>query len=168
MNRFYVSGVAACLAMPALADVAIYRDQELSIKEAVVISEAGTSYYADIKLTADADGWFELVHAERLDLAHVDEVEVLTLLSYPVQVSTEISGNFPTPCYELAEPVVTREDMNFNIVLAQKPLQTFAACVQKIEPFTVRVSLNVKGLSAGHYTVTVNGKHSSFDLAVGN
>jgi len=169
MTKRVISLVAAiCIPAVVLADVPVYRDQSLSIKEALVVTASGTSYYKDIKLSANPDGSFKLVQAERLELTHVDEVKVQVQQSQPVQVSVEVSGYLPTPCYQLEEPAVRREGSTFTIVLAQRVLQTFAACVQVIEPFTVVVPLNIRDLQAGHYNVSVNGHQSGFDLNVTN
>ena len=153
-----------CVSSSALADVPVYRDHTLSISEALVETDSGTSYYSDIKLSANPDGSFELVQAQQLAAAHVDEVTLHVAQTEPVTVSVEISGYLPSPCYQLEEPAVMRDGTTFTIVLAQRPLQTFVACIQIIEPFTVFAPLNIKGLQAGHYSVIVNGKTSRFDL----
>jgi hypothetical protein len=153
-----------CIATSALAEVPVFRDQVLSIKEALVVTEAGTSYYADIKLQANPDGSFDLVQAERLALAHVDEVTVAVEESQRVQVKVRVTGYLPDPCTALEEPAVIREGSTFTIVLAQRVFQTFTVCAQVIEPFTVFVPLSVKSLPAGHYTVVVNGIQSGFNL----
>ena len=57
-----------------------------------------------------------------------------------------------------------REESIFTIMLAQRPLQTFAPCAQMIEPFSVLVPLSVEGLNSGHYMVIVNDRQSEFDL----
>jgi hypothetical protein len=170
MKEIYVNKLCVplfgifCVSTSVLADVPVYRDQALSIDEALVVTDSGTSYYSDIKLSANPDGSFELVQAEQLAEAHVDEVTIHIAQSEPVTASVEISGYLPSPCYQLEEPAVMRDGTIFTIVLAQRPLQTFVACTQIIEPFTVFVPLNIKGLQTGHYTVIVNGKTSGFDL----
>ena len=168
MNKLCLSLIAAfCISAAANADVPVYRNKALSIDQALVVTDAGTRYYKDVKLSANPDGSFRLVQAELLEPVHVDEVMVL-VEEYPVVVSVEVSGYLPNPCFQLEEPAVMREGSTFTIVLAQRALQTFTACAQVIEPFTVLVPLNVKGLAAGHYTVMVNDQQSGFDLDVDN
>jgi hypothetical protein len=164
MKKLYVSIFAICSAAIAAADVPVYRDQTLSIGEALVVTEGKASYYADIKLAANPDGSFELVQAQRLEHAHVESVAVEVGGPDRVAVNVEVSGYLPDPCHQLEEPAVMREGSTFTILVPQRPLQTFAACVLMIEPFTVSVALSVEGLQAGHYTVMVNDKQSGFDL----
>ena len=164
MKKLYVSVFAVCITAAAQADVPVYSNQTLSIPEALVVTESGASYYADIKLTANPDGSFKLVQAQQLAPAHVDSVAVEVLGSDPLEVNVEASGYLPDPCHQLEEPAVRREGSTFTVVLAQRPLQTFAACVLMIEPFTVSVPLSVEGLQSGHYTVVVNDRQIGFDL----
>jgi hypothetical protein len=169
MNKLSVSVLMAmCPATSALADVPVYRDQALSIKEALVVTDSGTSYYTDIKLVANDDGSFDLVRAERMELAHVSEVTITVEKSPSVQVSVQIDGELPNGCYRLEEPAVMREGSTFTIVLAQRVLQTFTFCTQALEPFTLFVPLTVKDLPVGHYAVVVNGIQSGFDLDANN
>jgi hypothetical protein len=171
MNKLSVSvsmAMAMCLTASALADVPVYRDQALSIKEALVVTESGTSYYTDIKLVANDDGSFDLVQAERLELAHVREVTIAVDESPSVQVNVQIDGELPNGCYQLEEPAVMREGSTFTIVLAQRVLHTFTFCTQALEPFTLFVPLTVKDLPVGHYPVSVNGIQSGFDLDADN
>ena len=156
---------ALCIPLSVLADVPVYRDQALSIDEALVVTASGTRYYKDIKLSANPDGSFKLVQAERLDPAHVDNVKVKVDGTTSTTVNVEVTGYLPNPCFEIQEPAVMREGSTFTVVVAQKALQTFVVCAQVIEPFSVVVSLSVEGLPAGHYDVVVNGRQAGFDLA---
>jgi hypothetical protein len=164
VKKLYVSIFAICVTAVAEADVPVYRDQTLSIQEALVVTDDGTSYYTDIKLAANPDGSFRLVQAQQLVPVHVDRVAVEVQGSVPTAVNVKVSGHLPVTCHNLEAPAVMREGSTFTIVLAQRPLQTFVACVAMIEPFTVSVALSVEGLQAGHYTVMVNDKQSGFDL----
>lgn len=164
MKKLYGSILMIGMTAMVYADVAVYRDQTLSIEEALVVTESGPSYYADIKLVANPDGSFNLVQAERLQPAHVDSVAVEVAGSDPIEVNVEVSGYLSDPCHQLEEPALMREGSTFTIVLAQRPLQTFAACVLIIEPFALSVPLSVEGLQSGHYTVIVNNKPGEFIL----
>ncbi|MES2625151.1 MAG: hypothetical protein V4628_07725 [Pseudomonadota bacterium] len=163
MKNSIVSILAVGLATSATAEVPVYRDQTLVIKEALVVTDDGVSYYTDIKMEANPDGSFKLVQAQRLDLAHVNDVTV-EFQDAPFEISVEVNGELPTPCHQLEEPVVVRDGTEFTVVLARRELQTFVVCAQVIEPFTISVPLTNKALEAGHYTVTVNGQETAFDV----
>jgi len=99
--------------------------------------------------------------------APVDSLEILVLESFPVQVNVIASGSLPDSCTRLEEPIVEQVDNSFNIVLpTSRPADL--VCTQALEPYDKVIQLDVEGLPAGTYTVTVNGVSDSFSLAVDN
>ena len=64
------------LAATAQAEVPVYRDQQLELPNGVVVTDAGTVYYGDIRFTANADGSFNLVQVQRRNLAQVASASV--------------------------------------------------------------------------------------------
>lgn len=100
-------------------------------------------------------------------LANVESVEVLILESFPVQINLIIQGNLPNGCAEIDKVVVEQEGNNFNVAVTtiQEPDQV---CTEALVPFEEIVPLDVLGLEAGTYTVTINDVETSFTLDVDN
>lgn len=100
-------------------------------------------------------------------LANVESIDILILESFPVQVHVIAEGYLPDGCTEIDEIKSEREGNNFNISITTKRPKD-AICTQAIESFRETIPLEVQGLSAGNYTVNVNGVTGSFELAVDN
>ena len=101
-----------------------------------------------------------------IGLALVDEIEIVILESFPVQVQVIAKGNLPDPCTEIYQITQKKEDNTFFITI--KISRPTDPCIQIIVPFEVKIPLNVYGLLAGTYTVDVNGVQATFDLEVDN
>jgi inhibitor of cysteine peptidase len=101
-----------------------------------------------------------------IGFALVDEIDILILESFPVQINVIASGNLPDPCTEIYQVNQKREGNTFFITI--KTYRSLDPCIQIIVPFEVKIPLNVYGLPAGTYTVDVNGVHATFDLLVDN
>lgn len=101
-----------------------------------------------------------------IGLATVDEIDILILESFPVQVQVIARGNLPDPCTEIYQITQKKEDNTFFITI--KTSRPADPCIQIIVPFEVKIPLNVYGLPAGIYTVDVNGVQETFDLEVDN
>ena len=99
-------------------------------------------------------------------LASVDEIDILILDSFPVQINVMARGNLPDPCTEISEVLQGREGNTFFITI--KTYRSPGLCIQVIAPFEEIISLEVYGLLAGTYTVDVNGVQDTFDLEVDN
>lgn len=124
--------------------------------------------YKNAQFRQAPDGRWDLIHVSEAQRAYIEEIEIRILESFPVQVHVQVSGNLPTPCNELG-PIHQRfTDNRFEIAINVTPLQTFAPCIQVLEPFETTIPLDVYGLSAGRYEVVVNGKGASFELSVDN
>lgn len=97
----------------------------------------------------------------------VESLEILLLESFPVQVNVIVSGNLPNGCSTLNEPRPRREGNTFviNLVATQLPDEV---CTQALVPFDQVIPLDVAGLPAGTYTVSVNGTTDTFTLEVDN
>jgi len=98
----------------------------------------------------------------------VDEIEILILEPFPVQVYVEVSGNLATPCSELTLPVQTIEPNNLISLMISSRQKKDTTCVQMLEPFEKTFALDVLGLPAGTYQVSVNGISGEFTLMVDN
>jgi len=101
-----------------------------------------------------------------IDFATVEEIEILILESFPVQVHLVVTGYLPNPCTKIYEISREREDYHFSVTITT--YQSPGACIQIIKPFEEIIPLEVYGLSAGTYTVDVNGVQGTFKLEIDN
>ena len=99
-------------------------------------------------------------------LASVDEIDILILESFPVQINVIARGYLPDPCTEISEVLQEKEGDTFFITI--KTYRSPGFCIQVIAPFEETIPLEVYGLPAGTYTVDVNGVQATFDLEVDN
>jgi inhibitor of cysteine peptidase len=101
------------------------------------------------------------------DLAPIDDVQVMLLESFPVQVNVAIRGYLPDACTEIEHVKQDASGNTFKITIGTvRPKEL--ACADVIEPFEEVVSLDVLGLKAGVYTVDVNGVTQTFELQMDN
>jgi inhibitor of cysteine peptidase len=101
-----------------------------------------------------------------IGLATVEEIDILTLELFPVQIFVIASGYLPDPCTEIYQISQKKEDNTFFITI--KTSRPADPCIQIIVPFEVKIPLKVYGLLAGTYTVEVNGVQGTFDLEIDN
>ena len=101
-----------------------------------------------------------------IDLASVDEIDILILESSPVQINVIAKGNLPDPCTEISEVLQEKEGNTFFITI--KTYSSSGFCIQVLAPFEEIIPLEVYGLPAGIYTVDVNGVQATFDLTIDN
>ena len=105
--------------------------------------------------------------AVEVGLAVVDSIDILIMESMPVQVNVSTRGNLPDGCTKIGQTRTERDDRTFVVTLTtRRPLD--AMCTQALVPYEQAVPLDVAGLPAGVYTVTVNGVSDTFELAVDN
>jgi inhibitor of cysteine peptidase len=100
------------------------------------------------------------------NLALVDEVEVEVMESLPLQASARVSGNLRNGCEQLGEASVRRFENTFTVTLPVNVVGEM--CTQALIPFTKNISLDIEGLPAGTYQVSVNGVSDSFVLDSNN
>jgi inhibitor of cysteine peptidase len=99
--------------------------------------------------------------------ALVDYIEIRILESFPVQVHVNVLGVLADRCTELGDIITDRKGNNFTIdVTTLRPSNIF--CAQVIKPFETIVPLDVIGLKAGTYVVTINGIKETFTLDADN
>jgi hypothetical protein len=97
----------------------------------------------------------------------VEELQVLMLESFPVQVQVDIRGQLPDAC-SIIEMVEQASGDDFFIITLHNARQPNMRCAPQPTPFEESVQLDVLGLPAGTYTVTVHGVETTFDLPVDN
>ncbi len=101
--------------------------------------------------------------------AVVEEIEILVMESFPVQVTLVARGHLRDGCTaidEIRRSFDTETDTFVIEITTVRPTDTI--CAQVLEPFEERVSLDVYGRPAGTYTVDVNGVSDTFTLKVDN
>lgn len=101
-----------------------------------------------------------------IGLASVDEIDILILESFPVQINVIASGNLSDPCTGTSEVLQEKEGNTFFIII--KTYRSPGFCIQVLALFEEIIPLEVYGLPAGTYTVDVNGVQDTFDLEVDN
>jgi inhibitor of cysteine peptidase len=104
---------------------------------------------------------------ERGQNAMVDDIDVLILESFPVQVNVVVRGNLPDGCTYLDEFDVERDGSTFNMIIwtIRDP---DAMCTMALVPFEETIPLDVIGLEAGEYTVVVQEQSETFTLDIDN
>jgi hypothetical protein len=89
---------------------------------------------------------------------YLNDVQLLIMESYPVQVAISITGDRPTPCHELQYSISEPDAENRILVEIFSEYDPGMTCLQVLDPFTENISLPVQGLPDGSYTVIVNGE----------
>jgi hypothetical protein len=92
---------------------------------------------------------------------------VVTLESFPVQINVLARGELPNGCTTIDEVISQLVESEFRVVITTLH-QPDLACTQAVVPFEETIPLDVSGLAAGNYTVSVNGIGGSFTLDVDN
>lgn len=99
--------------------------------------------------------------------AIVENIEILILESFPVQIHVIAKGYLPDGCTEIGDITKVRDDNTFTVTIETiRPAD--AMCTQAIVPYEKSIALDVYGLNAGTYTVVVNGMSDSFELTMDN
>lgn len=102
-----------------------------------------------------------------IGLAMIEDIEILILESFPVQVHVRVKGILGDSCTSLHQITQTRTENLFTITITTtRPADTI--CADIITRFEETVALDVYGLPAGTYTVDVNDVRDMFTLSVDN
>ena len=97
----------------------------------------------------------------------VEQVEVLVMKSFPVQVNLVVKGKLGDPCSMLGAIEKWREEETFYYLMrTMKPID--AKCELEEKKFEEIVEVNVEELEVGRYVVNVNGVEEGFELARDN
>lgn len=152
----------------ALAQVASYQNEILTVPQGAVLDVENLAYFNDIQLNSTGDGNFQLLAAQAANLVSVDTVTINIMESFPVQVSVTVAGNKSVPCVKLQTPAIGRQGNLFVVVLAETTLGPAESCIAMVDPFETSFSLEVAGLTAGTYNVHVNGVVVEFTLDTDN
>jgi inhibitor of cysteine peptidase len=99
--------------------------------------------------------------------ATVEEIEVVFLESFPLQVHVQAKGYLADSCTTIDEVSIDRADHRFKVeITTRRPAQEM--CAQIVQPFEKSIPLDVYGLPAGDYSVDVNGVQAEFTFAQDN
>ncbi|ABE52322.1 protease inhibitor I42 family protein [Methanococcoides burtonii] len=101
--------------------------------------------------------------------AVVDDVQIMVMESFPLQISVTAIGNLPDGCTFIDEENIETVNTGngFDIALKTKRPKD-VACTQALVPFEVNIPLDVYGLEKGVYTVNVNGVTGTFEFIIDN
>jgi len=86
----------------------------------------------------------------------IREMSILIRESYPPQISLSLSGELPTPCYQLRVQVNDPDKNNKIDVEAYSVVNPDMICIQVLEPLDASIDLGT--FPGGHYSVWVNGE----------
>lgn len=115
-----------------------------------------------VSLLVTACGSFSIQPASGQE-AKVTGVEVIVAESYPPQYYAVASGQLPDGCTEIDGSTQTMQARTIKITLTTtRPDDTM--CTTAVQPFKETISIDVDGLSAGQYTVEVNGVPATLNL----
>ena len=99
--------------------------------------------------------------------APVDSVELLLMESFPMQMRALVRGDLPDGCTEISHSGQTTEGNVIRIDLfTRRPAG--AICTQALVRYEENILVDILGLPAGDYVVSVNGVEASFSLDVDN
>jgi len=159
----------------ALNCMAIYQDGALKIP-CVAVKDMEKIYSADLVWQKSSDPMaFSLKNAQvkkpspivaEKPKAHIENIEILILESFPVQVHVIAKGYFINGCEQLDQMDIDKSDNTFTVTMTTKFVGE--VCTEALVPFEEVIPLKVNGLKAGIYTVDVNGITDTFELAIDN
>lgn len=101
--------------------------------------------------------------------AIVEEIEIVKLESFPVQVNILAKGFLADNCTTLGDTKQSYANNKFSVLLQTKKPLDAEDCSQVNVPFDKTISLSgVTGLAQGTYMVDVNGVTGTFSLEIDN
>jgi len=98
--------------------------------------------------------------------AHVEEIEIQILESFPIQIHVVAKGFLSDSCEKIKQIDTKRSDNTFTVTMTTHSVGE--VCTEALVPFERVIALEVEGLKAGIYTVDVNGVVDSFELEIDN
>lgn len=171
INKFYIAIASALL--PVYSTFAedntednypTYQDGVLTIPRVDTPDQAGNYLDATFKYIEQDLCWelqgFKTANEHPLGKAPIEQVELIVIDSFPVQVFLKVQGAFPGNCGNLGQINQRLIDHRFEVAVHTEfpdlPLGTYA-CTQNMEYFEKNIPLSVYDLSAGSYEYSING-----------
>lgn len=93
----------------------------------------------------------------------VTEIKTKLLDSFPLQVEVTARGELPDACTTVGNVIKTQKGDTFFITITASR-EADKICAQILASFEKKIILDVAGLTAGVYTVNVNGAITTFTL----
>lgn len=101
--------------------------------------------------------------------AVVEEIDIMKLESFPIQVNILARGYTPDSCTALGDIKQSYANNKFTVKIESKKPLDAENCTMTVMPFEKTINLlGVNGLSKGSYTVDVNGVTGGFMLEMDN
>ncbi|MCD4821122.1 MAG: protease inhibitor I42 family protein [Methanococcoides sp.] len=127
------------------------------------------TFSMDVVVLADTLASDDNVMEYVVGTAVVDDVQIMVMESFPLQISVTVIGNLPDGCTTIDEEniEVVNTGNVFDIALKTKRPKDLV-CTDALVPFEVNIPLDVYGLEKGVYTVNVNGVTDTFEFTVDN
>jgi inhibitor of cysteine peptidase len=99
---------------------------------------------------------------------YVNELQILMMESFPIQVSVNVIGDLPDGCTSIVSSKAERvDDTTFELsIFTERPADMM--CTMALVPFEEAIRLDVEGLPAGTYTVKGFGLEETFTFDVDN
>lgn len=99
--------------------------------------------------------------------AVVEEIDILILESFPVQINVIAKGYLPDGCTDVGDITKSMDGNTFTVTVETiRPADMM--CTEAIVPYERSIPLDVYGFKAGTYSVIVNNVSGSFELAMDN
>ncbi len=98
--------------------------------------------------------------------APIDTIEVKTLEGFPVRKQLVVKGSLSNGCVYLNEPNILRSGNNFYVNLTTR--QEGELCTEALVPYSKVIDVDVLGLPAGVYNISVNGRETQFEIEQDN
>jgi len=105
----------------------------------------------------------EADRAYQQGLAAVDRIDVRVFSKRPVSASVSVFGQLPDTCTEIDRSHQERLGSGIDVTLTTRR-ESRSGCVAEPRHFERRILLDVVGLPAGLYFVSVNGVKGSFQI----
>ena len=110
--------------------------------------------------SASPDEWAPQAGDEDLarEEVEINQVDILTLESFPPQFMLHVTGSKGTPCSELRVVVSDPDEQNRIAVEIYTVIDPAAICIQVLEEFDINIPMGT--FEDGEYSVWVNGVES--------
>lgn len=89
---------------------------------------------------------------------YINNIDIVIMESYPIQVALTIDGELSTPCNEFVSSVSdpnANNEIHIELYSVSDPDEI---CIQVLEPISVNVSIPMGEAPDGIYTIWVNGE----------
>ncbi len=100
--------------------------------------------------------------------AYIDQIQILLLESFPLQVNVIVTGNLPDGCTSIVGTQAIKTEANVFEIHVYTERMIDALCTMALVPFEENVKLDVYGLDAGTYLVKANDLSESFTFEMDN